>query len=105
MKMKNIFKKEDQEEKMTGLKKHNLDILKKYKADLITALFYDYTRNMPLVSLQELEKVYLEETGKTLDTNYSCSACILKLVRQCSRLYFRELPDELPENLRSRFNG
>ncbi len=101
-KLKNIvlyFKKDKDTEEM---KKNNLKYLEKFEADLITALFYDYTRPISTSELMELDRIYKEETGDDLNINYSCSSCILKLLKQCSRLYFKELPDRLPENLRNR---
>jgi hypothetical protein len=84
------------------MKKNNIKYLAKYEADLITGLFYDYVRQLPTSVLMDFDKLYTEESGKTLNTNFSCSACILKLVKQCSRLYFKELPDRVPEDLRNR---
>lgn len=96
MKIKNIFKKED------IMINKNIKYLEKYEADLITGLFYDYTRQLPTSVLMDMDKIYTEESGKSLNTNFGCSACILKLIKQCARMYFKECPDRVPEDLRDR---
>lgn len=85
------------------MKKQNIKYLKDYEADLITALFYDYTRQLPQSTLIEIDRIYTEETGKSLNTNYSCTACCLRLLKQTAKLYFKENTDKLPDNLRDRF--
>ena len=81
------------------MKEENIKYLQNYEAEMITAFWYRYTRNLPLDTLKELDRIYKDETGKDLGTNYSCGNCILKLLSQCSRLYFKELPERIPENL------
>ena len=84
------------------MKKSNSKYLKDYEADLITALYHNYTRLLPTSVLREMERIYEEEKGTTLITNYGCSACILKLVKQCARMYFKDDPERIPEDLRDR---
>lgn len=85
------------------MKKSNSKFLKDYEADLITALFYSYSRQIPTSTLMEIDRIYTEETGKTLKTNFSCSACILKLMRQVAILYFKEFIDNLEDDLKEKF--
>jgi len=54
--------------------------------------------------LMEIDRIYTEETGKTLRTNFSCSGCILKLMRSIGKLYFKENIDCLPDDLKDKFN-
>ena len=70
---------------------------------MITALFYDYTKQLPVSVLTEMNRIYEEETGKTLSTNYGCSNCIVKLVKMCAILYFTEYKDRLPDKLKDRW--
>ena len=51
------------------MKNRNIKYLKDYETDMITALFHSYTRQIPTATLMEIERVYTEETGKTLNTN------------------------------------
>lgn len=84
------------------MKKNNTLFLQKYEADLITALFYDYTRQLPMAVLQEMNRIYEEETEKNLMTNFGCSNCIVHLVKQCAKIYFIAHMDRIPEKLRDR---
>jgi hypothetical protein len=100
--LKSIFFNKDKEEKK-DMKKNNMKFLKDFEADLITALFYDYTRQLPTSSLMEIDRIFTEETGKNLKTNFSCSACILKLLRLTAVLYFKDNLDSLPDDLKEKF--
>ena len=86
------------------MKKQNIKYLKDYETDMITALFHSYTRQLPQSTLIEMDRIYTEETGKTLKTNFSCSGCILKLMRSVGKLYFKENIDSLPDDLKDKFN-
>ena len=55
------------------MKNKNIKYLKDYETDMITAVFHSYTRQIPTAVLMEIDRIYTEETGKTLRTNYSCS--------------------------------
>ena len=72
------------------MKPNNKRLLSKYEQNLKTALYSDYSRNMPRASLVEIEKVVFDETGKSLNTNYNCSHCIMKLLKEAAKLYFNE---------------
>ena len=87
------------------MKKQNIKYLKEYEQDMITALFHSYTRQLPQSTLIEMDRIYTEETGKSLRTNYSCSGCILKLMRSVGKLYFKENIDSLPDDLKDKFKN
>ena len=72
------------------MKPNSKRILSKYEQNLKTALYSDYSRNMPRAALQEIEKVVYDETGKAMNTNYNCSYCIMKLLKEAAKLYFKE---------------
>ena len=86
------------------MKKQNIKYLKDYETDMITAVFHSYTRQIPTATLMEIDRIYTEETGKSLRTNFSCSGCILKLMRSIGKLYFKENIDCLPDDLKDKFN-
>ena len=86
------------------MKKQNIKYLKDYETDMITSLFHSYTRQLPQSTLIEMDRIYTEETGKTLKTNFSCSGCILKLMKSVGKLYFKENIDRLPDDLKDKFN-
>ena len=87
------------------MKKGNIKYLKDCEQDVITAVFHSYTRQIPTAVLMEIDRIYTEETGKTLRTNFSCSSCILKLMRAVGKIYFKENIDCLPDDLKDKFNN
>ena len=86
------------------MKKQNIKYLKDYETDMITALFHSYTRQIPTATLMEIDRIYTEETGKSLKTNYSCTGCILKLLKNTAKIYFKESIDRLPDDLKDKLN-
>lgn len=70
------------------MKSTNKTILGKYKDQLERALYHDYAYNLPRAVLDQFEKIYFEETGKDLRTNFSCSNCVLNLLKKVGKLYF-----------------
>ena len=87
------------------MKKQNIKYLKEYEQDMITSLFHSYTRQIPTATLMDIDRIYTEETGKTLRTNFSCSSCILKLMKSVGKLYFKENIDRLPDDLKDKFKN
>ena len=86
------------------MKNKNIKYLKDYETDMITALFHSYTRQIPTATLMEIDRIYTEETGKSLKTNYSCTGCILKLLKNTAKIYFKENIDRLPDDLKDKLN-
>lgn len=70
------------------MKASNKKILDKYKSNLNTAYKANYSRNIPKVAVQEMERVYFDETGKSLTTNYSCGGCVLNTLKKIAKLYY-----------------
>lgn len=85
------------------MKKVNEKYLKEYENDMVTAMFHSYCRQIPTSILMEIDRIYTEETSKSLKTNFSCSSCILKLMRQTGVLYFKDNIDSLPDDLKEKF--
>ena len=85
------------------MKKQNVKYLKNYEQDMITALFHQYCRQIPTSTLMEIDRIYAEETGKTLKTNFSCSGCILRLMKETGKIYFKDNIDSLPDDLKEKF--
>ena len=90
-------------EKVRHMKKSNVKYLKNFEADMITSLFHRYCRQIPTVTLMEIDRIYTEETGKTLSTNFTCSNCIMKLMKAIGKVYFKENIDNLPDDLKEKF--
>ena len=85
------------------MKKQNAKYLQGVEHEMITALFADYSRPVTHKVLIDLDSIYTEETGRSLHTNYSCSSCILRLLRELAKVYFNEYPDRLPEDKKAKF--
>lgn len=85
------------------MKKVNEKYLKEYETDMVTALFHSYCRQIPTSALMEIDRIYTEETGRILNMNFSCSSCILKLMKQTAIMYFKENVDNLDDKLKEKF--
>lgn len=85
------------------MRKQNAKYLQGVEHEMITALFADYSRPITHKVLIDLDSIYTEETGKKLNTNYSCSSCILRLLRELAKVYFSEYSDRLPERYVTKF--
>lgn len=85
------------------MKKQNIKYLKDYEADMITSLFHSYCRQLPSSTLMEIDRIFTEETGRVLKTNFSCSNCTLKLLKEMAKVYFKENIDNLPDDLKDKF--
>lgn len=85
------------------MKKQNIKYLKDYEADMITSLFHSYCRQLPSSTLMEIDRIFTEETGRVLKTNFSCSNCTLKLLKEMAKVYFKENLDSLPDDLKDKF--
>ena len=98
--MRYIFNKD---EKVKHMKKGNVKYLKDYEADMITALFHSYCRQLPSSTLMEIDRIFTEETGRVLKTNFSCSNCTLKLLKEMGKVYFKNNLDNLDDDLKEKF--
>ena len=70
------------------MKAANKNKLKPYEANLRTAYYNDYSRNLPTAALNMMEQVMFDEAGWTQKTNLSCSHCVLRLLKAVAKLYF-----------------
>lgn len=93
----------NKDEKVKHMKKQNVKYLKQYEADMITALFHSYCRQLPSSTLMEIDRIFTDETGRVLKTNFSCSNCTLKLLKEMGKVYFKENLDNLDDDLKEKF--
>lgn len=77
--------------------------LRAYANNLVTALFYSYSSNLPHKALTDIERIYKEISGSTQSFNLSCSTCAINLLSLTARYYFTEYPEELDPLLSDRF--
>ena len=72
------------------MKATNKNKLKPYETNLHTALYQDYSRNLPTSALNIIEQVVFDEIpGWNKRTNMSCSHCVLRLLKAAGKLYFQ----------------
>lgn len=55
-----------------------------------TALNADWAKNPGRTALQTIHQVYTTATGSRVRFSDSCNHCILTLLRECGRVYFRD---------------
>ena len=73
------------------MKASNKSKLKPYENNLHTALYQDYSRNLPTSALNTIEQVVFDEIpGWNKRTNMSCSHCVLRLLKAAGKLYFEK---------------
>lgn len=71
------------------MKAYNKNKLKPFENNLRTALYQDYSRNLPTSALNTIEQVVFDEIpGWNQRTNMSCSHCVLRLLKAVAKLYF-----------------
>lgn len=87
------FKKEKVQEENDDKK-----FLDGYKNDFVTAVFFSYSRPISTEVLKKMESIYTANTKKELKINYTCSNCILRLMKTVGKWYFSMYPDEVPDN-------
>lgn len=79
------------------MKSVNKKYVEKYETEMITAVYHQYVRNLPMSVLREFERIAEEESGSPVKTNLGCGACILKLIKQVGKIYFKDYPERIPE--------
>ena len=78
------------------MKAVNKNKLKPYENNLRTALYQDYSRNLPTSALNTIEQVVFDEIpGWNKRTNMSCSHCVLRLLKAAGKLYFQTSENKL----------
>lgn len=84
------------------MKEESEKYLKDYESEMITSLFFNYSRPIPTQNLKEIWGILSDEGKDPGNINYGCSGCILKLMRMAARFYFKTFPDRIPEKYRDR---
>lgn len=85
------------------MKSKNQKFLKTFVPELVTAYFYDYTRQLPQSVLLQIQNILTEETGDTQNFNLSCGNCIVRMLKMAARMYFTENQEDIPDDLKNRF--
>lgn len=73
------------------MKAYNKNKLKPFENNLSTALYQDYSRNLPTSVLNMMEQIAYDEIPNwNIRTNMSCSHCVLRLLKAVAKLYFEK---------------
>ena len=78
------------------MKAVNRNKLRPFENNLRTALYQDYSRNLPTAALNTIEQVVFDEIPNwNKRTNMSCSHCVLRLLKAAGKLYFQTSENKL----------
>ena len=81
------------------------NILSKYEDQFHTTIKSNYATGIQNSDFNIILKTYREITGDTYSYTSSCSACVLRLYRNCGNLYFQhqqELNTIVPDKKKSK---
>lgn len=84
------------------MKESSETYLREYEQDMITSLFFSYSRPIPATALKEIWGILMDEGQSPESVNYGCSSCILRLLKSAGRFYFRTFPERVPEKYKDR---
>lgn len=68
-----------------------LQTLKKYESNLRTAVYEDYSRNIPGEGIQEMISIYEKVTGGKVLERMSCGACQLNFLKRLGKMYLEAM--------------
>lgn len=77
-----------------NMTKEQLKELKEYEQHFITAMRSDYARYPGQHAVKRIHEIYCEATGKVSVLNASCSSCVLRLLKECGKIYFDTLEQQ-----------
>lgn len=72
------------------LTQKQLQSLSGYEQHFDTAVNGNWSRYPGRVALEEIHRILEDVTGTKIPLNTNCQSCVLKLLQDCGRLYFRE---------------
>lgn len=64
--------------------------LSQYEDRFYTATRSNFARNLSRSVLEEMNRIYENETGKTHNMNYNCGTCQLDLITRLGKIYYME---------------
>ena len=64
--------------------------LKTYSDRFYTATRSSFCRSLSRTVLEEMNRIYESETGKTHQINYNCGQCQLDLVKRLGIIFYQE---------------
>ena len=73
------------------MKIEDYNILKKYEQNFNTAIYHNYTRNIPIKELDILLGVYERNTNRKYNLCKHCTSSILAFIKVIGNMYFNEV--------------
>lgn len=70
--------------------KEQLDTLSKWEDHFHTAINADWARNPGRIGMDELYDTLHAATGDNRSRNYNCQSCILHLLQDVGRIYYKD---------------
>lgn len=75
---------------MMGFTKEQMETLSKYEKNIRRAYESDWVRGMMQSEIDEIYGIYVKATGISLTMRRGCSYCLLALLKEVGRIYFRQ---------------
>lgn len=75
--------------------KKELEVLKKYEDYFVTAIKYQYMRNLTIAQIDELLAIYERAAGKKYPLCKSCGTAKLHFIQEVGKRYFKQLGKEI----------
>lgn len=77
------------------MKETNFEFLKGFQPNFNSAIYADYSRNIPTDKLTKLEDIVKEEKLNIQPiSNKSCAHCILRFLKDLGKVYFKALEEQ-----------
>lgn len=70
--------------------KDQIEALSIFEPYFHTAIYADYSRHPGRENLRKIYDIYTGATGDTRRFDDNCQHCILHLIRDCGRIYYRD---------------
>lgn len=78
--------------------KEQFKVLEQFEKHFKTAVSSNWSRNPGAAGLQVIHSIFTTATGEKIRLNVSCGQCILNLIRDCGKLYFKDKEERTKED-------
>lgn len=69
----------------------DLEFLKKYESNFLTAINAGYSRNIPKNDLEKMVEIYSREKNIRYRLCYHCSSTVLSFIKELGSMYLKQL--------------
>lgn len=74
-------------------KKAQREYISNFENELHTALYADWSRNIPSYKLDNLVEIYEDATGNEYKFCRHCGASVLKFLKELAKLYYADIEE------------